>query len=109
MYVRILFCVCGCVGEGINFCVVYLGLTRDLQNLTASTKGDSESDLQDQTPDTDDSGAHSYPEVSSVSSLGCATGSFKRAPIMGNRGLEQRGKKTKAKDTTPVSFIFGLL
>ncbi|XP_063910862.1 tyrosine-protein kinase Abl isoform X4 [Zophobas morio] len=78
------------------------GLTRDLQNLTASTKGDSESDLQDQTPDTDDSGAHSYPEVSSVSSLGCATGSFKRAPIMGNRGLEQRGKKTKAKDTTPV-------
>ncbi|XP_063910863.1 tyrosine-protein kinase Abl isoform X5 [Zophobas morio] len=80
----------------------FKGLTRDLQNLTASTKGDSESDLQDQTPDTDDSGAHSYPEVSSVSSLGCATGSFKRAPIMGNRGLEQRGKKTKAKDTTPV-------
>lgn len=73
-----------------------------MQNLTASTKGDSESDLQDQTPDTDDSGAHSYPEVSSVSSLGGPTGSFKRAPIMGNRGLEQRGKKTKTRDTAAV-------
>jgi abelson tyrosine-protein kinase 1 len=26
-------------------------------------KGDSEGELQDQTPDTDDSGANSYPEV----------------------------------------------
>lgn len=85
------------------------GLTRELQNLTASTKGDSESDLQDQTPDTDDSGAHSYPEVSSVSSLGCATGSFKRAPIMGNRGLEQRGKKTKTKDSSPAVSSLPLL
>ncbi|RZC33775.1 tyrosine-protein kinase Abl, partial [Asbolus verrucosus] len=73
-----------------------------------STKGDSESDLQDQTPDTDDSGAHSYPEVSTVSSLGCATGSFKRAPIMGNRGLEQRGKKTKTKETTPAVHVAAL-
>ncbi|XP_044272395.1 tyrosine-protein kinase Abl isoform X1 [Tribolium madens] len=84
------------------------GLTRELQNLTASTKGDSESDLQDQTPDTDDSGAHSYPEVSSVSNLGCTTGSFKRAPIMGNRGLEQRGKKTKTKDLTPAVQVAAL-
>ncbi|GJQ88019.1 hypothetical protein Trydic_g12943 [Trypoxylus dichotomus] len=72
------------------------GITRDLQNLTASTKGDSEGELQDQTPDTDDSGAHSYPEVSTTSTFGVpGTGSFKRAPIMGNRGLEQRGKKSK--------------
>lgn len=84
----------------INCFVGYLGLTRELQNLT--NKGDSESDLQDQTPDTDDSGAHSYPEVSTASSLGGGTGSFKRAPIMGNRGLEQRGKKTKSKDTSPT-------
>jgi abelson tyrosine-protein kinase 1 len=84
------------------------GLTRELQNLTASTKGDSESDLQDQTPDTDDSGAHSYPEVSSVNSLGCTTGSFKRAPILGSRGLEQRGKKTKTKDTTPAVQVAAL-
>ncbi|KAK9882804.1 hypothetical protein WA026_023318 [Henosepilachna vigintioctopunctata] len=81
------------------------GLTKDLQNLTASAKADSESDLQDQTPDTDDSGAHSYPEVSMASSLGggAITGSFKRAPIMGNRGLGQRtGKKTKTKETPQV-------
>lgn len=64
--------------------------------MAASTKGDSESELQDQTPDTDDSGAHSYPEASSscFTSSG-ATSSFKRAPIMGNRGLEQRGKKSR--------------
>lgn len=62
--------------------------------MTISTKGDSEGELQDQTPDTDDSGTHSYPEVSSFSSSG-ATSSFKRAPIMGNRGLEQRGKKSR--------------
>ncbi|XP_066992993.2 tyrosine-protein kinase Abl isoform X3 [Anabrus simplex] len=67
------------------------GITRDLQSLTASNKGDSESDLQDQTPDTDDSGAHSYPEVLTST----FTSSFKRAPIMGNRGLEQRGKKSR--------------
>ncbi|CAH1099078.1 unnamed protein product [Psylliodes chrysocephalus] len=74
------------------------GLTRELQTLTASTKCDSESDLQDQTPDTDDSGAHSYPEISTTSSFTPGTGSFKRAPIMGNKGLEQRGKKTKSKE-----------
>ncbi|XP_060520984.1 tyrosine-protein kinase Abl isoform X2 [Cylas formicarius] len=79
------------------------GLTRDLQSLTAGTKGDSESDFQDQTPDTDDSGAHSYPEVSMAATLGGGSlGSFKRAPIMGNRGLEQRGKKTKGKDSPAV-------
>ncbi|XP_066256075.1 tyrosine-protein kinase Abl isoform X2 [Euwallacea similis] len=79
------------------------GLTREMQNLTASTRGDSESDFQDQTPDTDDSGAHSYPEISAVGSLGgSGLGSFKRVPIMGNRGLEQRGKKTKTKDSPAV-------
>lgn len=73
-----------------------LGMTRDLQNLAASAKGgDSESELQDQTPDTDDSGAHSYPEVSGSAFVVPGSGSFKRAPIMGNRGLEQRGRKTK--------------
>ncbi|XP_044731798.1 tyrosine-protein kinase Abl isoform X2 [Chrysoperla carnea] len=75
------------------------GLTRDLQGLTASTKGDSESDIQDQTPDTDDSGAHSYPEASTgtfmTGTSAPAGSSFKRAPIMGNRGLEQRGKKSR--------------
>ncbi|XP_023030325.2 tyrosine-protein kinase Abl isoform X2 [Leptinotarsa decemlineata] len=81
---------------------IFKGLTRELQNLTASTKCDSESDLQDQTPDTDDSGAHSYPEVSTVSSFVPSMGSFKRAPIMGNRGLEQRGKKTKTKESPTV-------
>ncbi|XP_045464391.1 tyrosine-protein kinase Abl isoform X7 [Harmonia axyridis] len=81
------------------------GITKDLQNLTASAKGDSESDLQDQTPDTDDSGAHSYPDISMVSTLGggAITGSFKRAPMMGNRAVGQRtGKKTKSKETPPV-------
>ncbi|XP_076264999.1 tyrosine-protein kinase Abl isoform X5 [Rhynchophorus ferrugineus] len=81
----------------------FKGLAREMQNLTASTKGDSESDFQDQTPDTDDSGGHSYPEVSTGGSLGAGNlGSFKRAPIMGNRGLEQRGKKCKTKDSPPV-------
>lgn len=81
-------------------------MTREIQTLTASTKCDSESDLQDQTPDTDDSGAHSYPEVSTASgTFGPGTGSFKRAPIMGNRGLEQRGKKSKTKDSPAVCPI----
>lgn len=77
------------------------GLTRDLQGLTNnSNKGDSESDVQDQTPDTDDSGAHSYPEASSSTfmtgtSAPTTGSSFKRLPIMGNRGLEHRGKKSK--------------
>lgn len=78
-------------------------MTRELQTLTTSTKCDSESDLQDQTPDTDDSGAHSYPEISTGSTFAPGTGSFKRAPIMGNRGLEQRGKKAKTKDSPAVS------
>lgn len=59
--------------------------------------GDSEGELQDQTPDTDDSGAHSYPELSSA-----APASFKRAPNMGKGVLEQRGKKSRTyppKDT----------
>ncbi|KAK5642753.1 hypothetical protein RI129_008920 [Pyrocoelia pectoralis] len=72
------------------------GIARELHNLAASAKGDSESELQDQTPDTDDSGAHSYPEVASTNTFGLpSTSSFKRAPIMGNRGLEQRGKKSR--------------
>lgn len=67
------------------------GITRELQSMTASNKGDSEDQM---TPDTDDSGAHSYPGEG-----------FKRAtpPVMGNRGLEQRGKKARTyppKDTS---------
>lgn len=73
-----------------------LGIARELHNLASSAKADSESDLQDQTPDTDDSGAHSYPEVVPNSAFGSViTSSFKRAPVMGNRGLEQRGKKSR--------------
>lgn len=89
---------------------LFLGITRELQNLTAGTKADSESDIQDQTPDTDDSGAHSYPEVSTTASFGVSgTGSFKRTPVMGNKSLEQRGKKSKTyplKESVPVvSFV----
>ncbi|XP_065171923.1 tyrosine-protein kinase Abl-like isoform X3 [Atheta coriaria] len=83
-------------GDGDTEAADLNGMTRDLQNLAASAKGgDSESELQDQTPDTDDSGAHSYPEVSGSAFVVPGSGSFKRAPIMGNRGLEQRGRKTK--------------
>lgn len=86
--------------------IYVVGLTRELQNLTAGTKADSESDIQDQTPDTDDSGAHSYPEVSTTTSFGISgTGSFKRTPVMGNKSLEQRGKKSKTyplKENMPV-------
>ncbi|XP_034232083.1 tyrosine-protein kinase Abl [Thrips palmi] len=94
------------------------GITRDLQSLTASQKGDSESEMQDQTPDTDDSGAHSYTDGSGVATgafpgafppppsggsnastpvLGAGLSSFKRqpAPVMGNRAQEQRGKKSR--------------
>jgi len=52
--------------------------------MTASNKGDSE---EGQTPDTDDSGAHSE--------------GFKRAPVMGHRGLEQRGKKARTYPPQP--------
>ncbi|XP_052121364.1 tyrosine-protein kinase Abl isoform X3 [Frankliniella occidentalis] len=96
------------------------GITRDLQSLTASQKGDSESELQDQTPDTDDSGAHSYTDGSAATGAffppppgsgpsgsnastpvlgGSTLSSFKRQPaqqpVMGNRAQEQRGKKSR--------------
>lgn len=66
-----------------------------MQTLSTANKGDSESDLQDQTPDTDDSGAHSYPDPASQAQIEMPQNSFKRAPIMGNRGLEQKGKKAR--------------
>ncbi|XP_059484806.1 tyrosine-protein kinase Abl isoform X3 [Neocloeon triangulifer] len=70
---------------------IFEGITKDLQTMS---KGDSEGELQDQTPDTDDSGAHSYPEVTGAFFPG--TSSFKRAPVMGSARLEQRtGKKSK--------------
>lgn len=79
----------------IIFCLI-IGVSKDLHNLVPGAKADSEGDLHDQTPDTDDSGAHSYPEVASTSAFGSgAMSSFKRAPVMGNRGLEQRGKKSR--------------
>lgn len=79
--------------------------------MTTHTRGDSENELQDQTPDTDDSGAHSYPEASGISTFVVpGSGSFKRAPIMGNRGLEQRGKKKSSKDSSStVNFNRNLL
>ncbi|XP_021917496.1 tyrosine-protein kinase Abl isoform X5 [Zootermopsis nevadensis] len=88
---------------------IFEGITRDLQSLTVSNKGDSESDLQDQTPDTDDSGAHSYSEAPTGTFFPPgATSSFKRVPIMGNRGLEQRGKKSRTyppKDTASTQKV----
>lgn len=90
-----------------------VGITRELQSLTGGTRADSESDIQDQTPDTDDSGAHSYPEVSTSTSFGVtSTGSFKRAPVMGHKGLEQRGKKSKTyppKETPLQEVSFSVL
>ena len=95
--------------ERVIFNCTLSGITRDLQSLTASNKGDSESDVQDQTPDTDDSGAHSYPEAPTGKFFPPgATSSFKRAPIMGNRGLEQRGKKSRTyppKDTASAQKV----
>jgi abelson tyrosine-protein kinase 1 len=94
----------------LKFSCALSGITRDLQSLTASNKGDSESELQDQTPDTDDSGAHSYPEAPTGTFFPpSATTSFKRAPVMGNRGLEQRGKKSRTyppKDTASVHKVW---
>lgn len=75
--------------------VLFEGVTKEHHNITSGPRADSESDVQDQTPDTDDSGAHSYPEVSSSAFIVTGGGSFKRAPVMGNRCLEQRGKKSK--------------
>lgn len=76
-----------------------------MQNLMSGSKGgDSESDLQDQTPDTDDSGAHSYPDPPTQPLVELPSqNSFKRAPIMGNRGLEQKGRKTKTYPTKDSS------
>lgn len=103
--------VCIMALKGLNWKCNYAisGITRDLQSLTHSNKGDSESDLQDQTPDTDDSGAHSYPDAPTGKFFPPgATSSFKRAPIMGNRGLEQRGKKSRTyppKDTASAQKV----
>jgi hypothetical protein len=102
-------CIMALRGLNLKFHYAFLGITRDLQSLTASNKGDSESDVQDQTPDTDDSGAHSYPEAPTGKFFPPgATSSFKRAPIMGNRGLEQRGKKSRTyppKDTVSAQKV----
>lgn len=80
-----------------------------MQNLVSANKGDSESDFQDQTPDTDDSGAHSYPDPPTQPLIELPHNSFKRAPIMGNRGLEQKGRKTKTyppkESTEKVSYF----
>ena len=105
----LLVCIIARKGLNLNFNYTISGITRDLQSLTASNKGDSESDVQDQTPDTDDSGAHSYPEAPTGKFFPPgATSSFKRAPIMGNRGLEQRGKKSRTyppKDTASAQKV----
>lgn len=65
-----------------------------MAGLGGNNRAGSESDPQDQTPDTDDSGAHSYPEPPFLASKQTIS-SFKRAPVMGNRGLEQKGKKAR--------------
>lgn len=96
-------------------CDIYFeGIARELHNLATSAKCDSESDFQDQTPDTDDSGAHSYPEVAPTNTFGISgTSSFKRAPVMGNRGLEQRGKKSRTyppkESPQPVSVLIFII
>lgn len=85
-----------------------LGVTREHHGYTSAPRADSESDVQDQTPDTDDSGAHSYPEISSTGAFNItAGGSFKRAPVMGNRCLEQRGKKSKT--YPPKEIVQGVM
>jgi hypothetical protein len=105
----LLVCIMALRGLNLKFNYAFSGITRDLQSLTASNKGDSESDVQDQTPDTDDSGAHSYPEAPTGKFFPPGpTSSFKRAPIMGNRGLEQRGKKSRTyppKDTASAQKV----
>jgi len=73
-------------------------LSREISGLTGSAIRNGGSESQDQTPDTDDSSAHSYPEPPSLPPERTVS-SFKRAPIMGNRGLEQKGKKARTYPT----------
>ncbi|XP_075229054.1 tyrosine-protein kinase Abl isoform X2 [Lycorma delicatula] len=67
--------------------ITFEGITRELQSLTASNKGDSEDQM---TPDTDDSGAHSEGFKRTPPSAPTS------APVMGGRGLEHRGKKNRS-------------
>lgn len=92
---------------------MFAGMRGELALMSGRGGGDSEAEgeLQDQTPDTDDSGAHSYPELSTTGTGSSAllgtthsggTSSFKRVPNMGKGVLEQRGKKSRTyppKDT----------
>ncbi|XP_058838325.1 tyrosine-protein kinase Abl isoform X1 [Topomyia yanbarensis] len=68
---------------------LFRGFTRDLANLVNRTT-DSENEQTEITPDTD---TDSQEPIGNFQKSTSQQSSFKRVPIMGNRGLETRGSK----------------
>lgn len=82
---------------------VILGFSREIANL--ASRADSENENQEVTPDTDDSQEQMK---HSMMPPHAPTNSFKRAPVMGNRGLETRNSKRTSQRKTPLAPVNNL-
>lgn len=79
-----------------------LGFSREIANL--ASRADSENENQEVTPDTDtDSQEHLTKH--SMMPPHAPQNSFKRAPVMGNRGLETRNSKRTNQRKTPLAPV----
>lgn len=77
---------------------IFVGLSREIAGL--ASRADSENENQEITPDTDtDSQEHMKMQMMPPQHQS----SFKRAPIMGNRGLETRNSKRSNQRKTPMA------
>ncbi|CRL06727.1 CLUMA_CG019430, isoform A [Clunio marinus] len=82
--------------------ILFRGFSREIANL--ASRADSENENQEVTPDTDDSQEHLTSKHSMMPPQ-APQNSFKRAPVMGNRGLETRNSKRSAQRKTPLAPI----
>lgn len=80
------------------------GFSREIANL--ASRADSENENQDITPDTDtDSQEHLTKQPMMPPPPAPTSNSFKRAPVMGNRGLETRNSKRSSQRKTPLTPV----
>lgn len=81
---------------------MFLGFSREIANL--ASRADSENENQEITPDTDtDSQEHMAKH--SMMPPQAPSQNFKRAPVMGNRGLETRNSKRTSQRKTPLAPV----
>jgi abelson tyrosine-protein kinase 1 len=81
-----------------------LGFSREIANL--ASRADSENENQEITPDTDtDSQEQMAKHPMMMPPQAPMQNSFKRAPVMGNRGLETRNSKRTSQRKTPLAPV----